>query len=156
MTRQVISFHYTLTDREGKTIDSSSGQNPLIFLQGSSQIIPGLEAALIAMNKGDKSEIVIPYQEAYGAYDQSLIHQVPRSKFPHQNINVGDMFQIGKENDYRVMMVIDLSEAEVTLDGNHPLAGQDLNFSVEIMDKRDATPEEIAHGHVHGAGGHHH
>ena len=156
MAKQVITFHYTLTDKDGQTIDSSVGQHPLIFLVGSGQIIPGLEVALIPMNKGDKKEIHVPHQEAYGPYDKNLIQQVPRDKFPKQDIHVGDMFQIGKEDNVQVMTVIDISDSEVTLDGNHPLAGQDLSFSVEIVDKRDATSEEIAHGHVHGAGGHHH
>ena len=154
--KKVITFHYTLADKDGKVIDSSQGQNPLIFLEGSGQIIPGLETVVIQMNKGEKKDIKVPYKDAYGPYDQTLVYQIPREKFPNPNIKVGDMFQVGSEDQYRVMTVLEINDKEISLDGNHPLAGQDLNFSIEITDKRDATPEEVSHGHIHGPDGHHH
>jgi len=156
MLKQVITFHYTLTDKKGNVIDFSTGKNPLIFLEGSGQIIPGLEAVLVMMNKGGKKDVHIPYQEAYGPYDEKLISKAPRHKFPATEIKVGDAFQVGGGESYQIVTVIEVGEIEITLDGNHPLAGQDLSFSVEIVDRRDATAEELAHGHVHGAGGHHH
>jgi len=154
--QQVITFHYLLTNKSGKTIDFSLEGEPLTFLQGAGQIIPGLETALIDLKIGDKKNIVVPYLEAYGPYEQNLIYQVARNKLPSEQVKVEGMFQIGKENSLRVVTVLEVSEAQVTLDANHPLAGQDLNFEVEIMDSRDATVEELSHGHVHGAGGHHH
>ena len=156
MVKQVITFHYTLTNKEGKTIDSSRSGNPLIFLEGSGQIIPGLETAIATLIKGDKKNITVPYGQAYGPHDETQIFHVPRSKFPSKEIKVGDMFQIGKDHDYKVVTVVELSDNEVTVDANHPLAGKDLDFAVEIIDRREATPEEITHGHVHGAGGHDH
>ncbi len=160
MTKQVISFHYTLTDKTGKTHDTSRGTSrgnePLTFLQGSGQIIPGLETALISLEKGSKKNITVPYAEAYGSYDQALIYEVPRNKFPNKQIQVGDMFQIEKDTHDQVVTVIEISEERVVLDANHPLAGKDLTFAVEIMDIRPATPQEMSHGHVHGHGGHHH
>ncbi len=156
MSQQVISFHYTLTDKNGKKHDSSRDGEPLTFLVGSGHIIPGLEKALIPLKKGDQKEIKVPYAEAYGAYDQALIYEVGLDKFKNEKIKVGDMFQIGKGDAYQVVTVVEISDAKVTLDANHPLAGKDLTFDVEITEKREATPEEISHGHVHGHGGHHH
>lgn len=156
MTRQVISFHYTLSDKAGKVQDTSRGGDPLTFLQGSGQIIPGLETALINLEKGSKKDITVPYAEAYGPYDQALIYEVPRNKFPNEQIQIGDRFQVGKDEHYQVVTVIEISTERVVLDANHPLAGKDLTFAVEMMDIRPATPEELSHGHAHGAGGHHH
>ena len=156
MTSQVISFHYTLTDKTGKVQDTSRGGEPLTFLQGSGQIIPGLESALLNLKKGDKKDIAVAYTEAYGPYDQTLIQEVPRDQFPNEQIQIGDRFQIGKGEHYQIVTVIEVSEKRVVLDANHPLAGKDLNFNVEMMDIRSATPDELSHGHVHGHGGHHH
>ncbi len=156
MVKQVISFHYRLTDKKGQEIDSSVGADPLMFLEGGGQIIPGLEKFLITLQAGDKKEITVPYQEAYGAYDQILISQVPRDRFPAQEIKIGDMFQVGKESHQQIVMVIDISDSLVTIDANHPLAGQDLTFAVEIVSRRDAMTEEILHGHAHGPHGHGH
>ena len=156
MTRQVISFHYILTDKTGKIQDTSRGGEPLTFLQGSGQIIPGLENVLLNLKTGDKKEIAVPYAEAYGPYDQTLIQEVPRDKFPNEEIQIGDRFQIGKDEHYQVVTVIEVSKDRVILDANHPLAGKDLNFSIEMTDVRPATLDELNHGHVHGHGGHHH
>ncbi len=153
MIKQVITFHYFLKDKSSKLIDSSEGGEPITLLEGAGQIIKGLEKILVTLNKGDKKEIEVPYQDGYGAYDQRLIYKIPRSKFPPGPIKIGDMFQISnKEGSYRVVTIIDLTESEVTLDANHPLAGEDLFFTIEIIDRRDATPEEMAHGHAHGQG----
>ena len=155
--QQVITFHYNLKDKSGKIIDSSDGGEPIAFLEGSGQIIKGLEKILITLNKGDKKEAEVPYQEGYGAYDQNLIYKIPRSKFPPGPVKVGDMFQISnKEGSSRVVTIVDLSETEATLDANHPLAGENLFFNIEIVDRRDATAEEISHGHAHGPGHDHH
>ena len=156
MTKQVISFHYTLTDKGGAVIDSSVGKNPLIFLSGAGQMIPGLERVLIALPKGEKKTVVVAYQDAYGLYDQKFIIQAQRSQLPPQEVKVGDVFQVDDGHSYRDVVVVEIKEDKIILDGNHPLAGKDLTFAVEILDARPATAEEIAHGHVHGAGGHEH
>lgn len=156
MSRQVITVHYVLTDNDGKTIDSSKEGEPLTFLEGAGQIIIDLEKSLIALRQGDKREIKVPHGEAYGSYDQALIYTVAREKFPQGKIKVGDMFEIGKDDAFRVVTVIEVSDQEVVLDANHPLAGKDLTFNVEILEMRSASPEELAHSHVHGHGGHHH
>lgn len=156
MARQVISFHYVLTDKDGKIIDSSKEGEPLTFLEGAGQIIIGLEKSLIALRRGDKKKINVSHGEAYGSYDQTLIYSVTREKFPQGQVKIGDMFEIGKDEAFRVVTVIEVGDKDVTLDANHPLAGKDLTFDVEIIEMRNATPEELAHGHVHGHGGHHH
>lgn len=152
MVRQVITFHYTLTDKKGKTIDSSRSGDPMSFLEGAGQIIPGLETVLSGLKAGEKKVADIPYQQAYGAYDQKLIYQVDRKKFPAQEIKVGDVFRVGNEQSHQIVSVIDANDKMVTLDANHPLAGQDLTFDVELVSKREATPQEVAHGHSHDHG----
>ncbi len=156
MASQVISFHYTLTDEEGKIVDSSSGGEPLAFIEGVGQIIPGLEKELIHLEKGSKKTVHVPCREAYGEFDQGLIYKVAKDKFPSGKFKVGDMLQLHKGDAYQVVTILEISDSDVTLDSNHPLAGKDLHFTVEVTDKRQATAEELSHGHVHGAGGHHH
>lgn len=156
MAKQVISFHYRLTDSKGKEVDSSMDAEPLAFLEGSGQIIPGLEVTLLTLAVGEKKTVNVPYLEAYGAYDQSLVVQVPRDKFSVQEVKVGDMFQVQNGDHHQVVMVVEIKDGVVTIDANHPLAGQDLTFDVEITNRRDATADEILHGHAHGPHGHHH
>ena len=149
MTTQVISFHCTLKDDSGKVIDSSVEDKPLAFLQGAGQIIPGLEKVLLILQKGDKRDVRVAHQEAYGVYDQKLIYQAPRSKFPERDIRVGDIFQLANGHTRQMVTIVEIANDLVTLDANHPLAGKDLNFSIEIISVREATPAEIEHGHVH-------
>ncbi len=156
MTKHVISFQYTLTGKDGKTIDASAPGRPLIFMAGAGQIINGLEAELIVMEKGNKKTITVLAKDAYGVYNAQLVYKVKRDKLPTQEVKPGDMFEVGEGEQFFPVSVVEVNDQEVTLDGNHPLAGQDLTFAVEIVDKRLATPEEVAHGHVHGAGGCHH
>ncbi len=156
MDNQVISFHYTLKDEKGGVIDSSRNSHPMSFLVGRSQIIPGLEKILVTLQKGDKREVAIAAADAYGAYDKALVREFPRNKFPKKEIQVGQVFQIGQGENHRVATVTAVSDAHVTLDANHPLAGKDLNFEVEMMEMREATVEEVVHGHAHGEGGHGH
>jgi FKBP-type peptidyl-prolyl cis-trans isomerase SlyD len=150
MKQQIISFHYTLKDKGGQVLDNSSSGEPLSFLEGASQIIPGLEAELKKINVGDKKQVTVPAAQAYGSRDEKLIFKVERKKLPVEKLNVGDRFRGGSEAHAPVFTVTALSDAEATLDGNHPLAGEDLFFDVEIKQKRDATDEELNHGHSHG------
>ena len=128
----------------------------MVFLEGGGQIIPGLEEELIVLQKGEKKEISVPYQEAYGPFDENLIFELARSKFPTQTVAIGDMFEMRDGQKVRLVTVMKLSDDNITINANHPLAGEDLNFNIEIIDARQATSEEIEHGHVHGQGGHHH
>lgn len=156
MANKVISFHYTLTDSAGKTLDSSAGSEPLTFLEGVGQIIPGLETHVIAMKVGEKKNVTIPSKDAYGEKDPANVVEVPLEKMPAKEIKVGDQFRAGRDDHSPVVTATKVTETHVTLDGNHPLAGKDLTFTVEVTEIRDATQEEITHGHAHGPGGHHH
>jgi FKBP-type peptidyl-prolyl cis-trans isomerase SlyD len=156
VAKEVISFNYTLTDKDQKVLDASGEGHPLIFMTESGQIIPGLETILTQMNVKDKKTVTIASKEAYGPYNQTLVYKVSRSKLPTTQINVGDVFEAGNGQGSFPVSVIHIEGDEITLDGNHPLAGQDLTFAVEIVDKRTATVDEVAHGHVHGTGGCHH
>ena len=155
---RVVSIHYTLTDDAGTVLDSSrEGGEPLVYLEGGGNIIPGLEKALIPLKGGDKKIVNVPAKEAYGEKRDDMIARVPRAQFGKDAaLKIGDRFQSGSSHHSPVFTVIALEGEEVVLDGNHPLAGKDLHFDVEITHVRNATEEELSHGHVHGEGGHHH
>ena len=153
----VASIHYTLTDGDGKVIDTSEGQEPLAYLHGAGNIIPGLEKALLGKAVGDKFTVSIPASEAYGVRDDSMVQQLPSNMFSGiDNIEVGMEFHAETEHGLQVVTVTNVEGDNVTIDGNHPLAGVDLTFDVEVADIRAASAEELEHGHAHGAGGHHH
>jgi len=153
----VASIHYTLTDGEGKVIDSSQGQEPLAYLHGAGNIIPGLEKALAGKVVGDKFTVSIPASEAYGLRDGSMVQELPSNMFSGiDKIDVGMEFHAETEHGLQVVTVTKVEGDTVTIDGNHPLAGVDLTFDVEVAEIREATQEELEHGHAHGAGGHHH
>ncbi len=156
MAPRVLFFHYVLTNTAGEELDSSRGGEPLGVLEGSRQIIPGLEEELFKMQAGDKKKVDVAAAQAYGpVYDQLKI-TIGREKLPQGDIQVGTRFRGGKEPDAPIFMVTKIEGEEVHLDGNHPLAGQDLSFDVEVTEIREATEEEQQHGHPHGAGGHQH
>ena len=156
MTSRVISFQYTLKDPQGETLDASEPNEPMSYLEGRGQIIPGLESELKKMAVGDKRKIKVEAKNAYGAHDPKNVIEIERDKLPTQKVNVGDRFRAGNDASAPVVRVTKVGEKQVTLDANHPLAGMDLTFDVEITEIRDATDEEMAHGHAHGPGGHHH
>jgi FKBP-type peptidyl-prolyl cis-trans isomerase SlyD len=155
MTR-VLSFHYVLTNKKGETIDSSRKGEPFAVLEGAHQIIPGLEAELFKMNTGEKKRIDVPAALAYGAHNETMKIKVPRSKLPAGDFQVGTRFSAGPQGDGPIFIVTAIEGDMVSLDGNHPLAGEDLTFDVEVTDIREATAEETTHGHAHGPEGHHH
>ena len=150
---KVASIHYTLTDNDGKILDSSAGREPLTYIQGIGNLIPGMENGLEGKSKGDKFNIKVSPKEGYGVKDEALTQNVPRSAFGNQDIKVGMQFQTEQGG---VVTVTKVGLSDVTVDANHPLAGVELNFDVQVLDIRNATEEELAHGHVHGPGGHHH
>jgi FKBP-type peptidyl-prolyl cis-trans isomerase SlyD len=156
MSARVISFHYTLTDSAGKELDSSAGSEPLTFMEGAGQIIPGLERHLLALKLGEKKRVTVKAKDAYGEKDATNIVEMPLEKMPAKGIKVGDQFRAGKDAHAPVVTATKITDTHVTLDGNHPLAGKDLTFAVEITAIRAATADEVAHGHAHGPGGHHH
>lgn len=149
MSQNVISFHYTLKDKEGNTIDTSEGQEPLAFLVGSGHIIPNLESEIVTMNVGDKKDVEIKAADGYGELRPDLIVKVQRSQFGDQELEVGMQFQINEEPNAPIFAIQNINGDEITLNGNHPLAGIDLFFNVEVTEKREATEEEVAHSHAH-------
>ena len=153
----IVSFHYTLTDKDGKVIDSSEGNQPLTYLHGLGQIVPGLENALTGKTIGDKLSVDVSAAEGYGEHHDFMVQQVPRDAFQGvDDIEPGMQFQAETPQGPMTVTVTAADESTVTVDGNHPLAGQALFFAVEIVSVREASAEEISHGHVHGEGGHHH
>ena len=154
---KVVSFHYTLKDTKGNVLESSFGDEPLVYLEGVGQIIPGLESAIQGLKKGDKKSVHVKAAEGYGEFEKELIVQVPRAQIPKKDVAVGDRFHADSGGGHsQVVVVTEVTDDHVTVDGNHPLAGQDLHFEVEIAGIRAATKEELEHGHAHGPGGHHH
>lgn len=155
-TPQVIAFNYVLKNKGGELLDASEPNQPLPFMVGQQQIIPKLEEVLVTMAEGDKKNVSLTAKDAYGDFRQDMIMEVPKEELAHLKIDVGSHLQLQLQNQVRVVKVSKISESHVTLDGNHPLAGVDLVFDVEVVLKRDATAEEVAHGHVHGLHGHSH
>lgn len=153
---KVVSINYTLTDNDGVVIDTSEGREPLTYLHGAQNIIIGLERALEGKVTGDKVEVAVAPEDGYGTRIEELLREVPRANFPEDPIQPGMQFQAQSEQGTVVFTVVKEEGEKVIIDGNHPLAGVPLNFKVEIMEIRDAAPEEVEHGHVHGPGGHNH
>jgi FKBP-type peptidyl-prolyl cis-trans isomerase SlyD len=156
MPKSVVTFHYTLRNKDGQLLDSSSGGQPIAFLEGGGQIIDGLEEALRGAAAGAKLKVEVAAARAYGVRDASLVKTVKRGMLPVDELKLGDMFQTGQDRHAPVVTVTAIDGDDVTLDANHPLAGVDLVFDTEIVEVREATAEEVAHGHAHGPGGHHH
>jgi FKBP-type peptidyl-prolyl cis-trans isomerase SlyD len=151
----VVTIDYTLTDEDGEEIDTSRGGDPLTYLHGAGNIIPGLERALAGHSSGDELSVTIPPEDAYGLADEDLVQQLPRGNFPPGDITVGSQFRADGPGGPQVVTVVAIDDATVTIDANHPLAGMALTFAVTIRDVRASTPEERTHGHVHGRGGAH-
>lgn len=152
----VVEMNYKLTDGQGQLIDQS-GNDPLAFIFGIGQIIPGLETALDGREKGDKFSVAINADQAYGERHDDMVQQVPRSSLQGvEDLQVGMQLEAEAEQQKVIVTVTEVSDTHVTVDGNHPLAGVDLNFDVEVVGVRLATAEELDHGHVHGPGGHQH
>jgi FKBP-type peptidyl-prolyl cis-trans isomerase SlyD len=150
---KVAAIHYTLRDNEGAIIDSSEGRDPLYYLHGAGNLIIGMEEGLEGKTQGDKFSLIIAPEKGYGEKDETLVQKVPRSAFGAQEVKPGMRFST---NQGGVVTVTNVGLDSITVDGNHPLAGVELNFAVEVMEVRNATEEELSHGHVHGPGDHHH
>ncbi len=151
---RVVSFHYTLRDPSGRVIDTSAGGEAVTYLEGAGQIIEGLDEQLRAANAGEKRRVQVPAAKAYGERDPAQVQRVNRGLLPVEGeLKIGDTFQAGADRHAPVVTVVGVDGADVLLDANHPLAGVDLTFDVEIVTARGATAEEVRHGHAHGAGG---
>lgn len=157
-TQKAVSIDYTLTNDAGEVIDSSAGGAPLVYLHGAGNIIPGLERALEGKQTGDRVQVAVEPEDAYGEYSPELVATLNRSMFEGvDELEVGMQFHAsGPNGGMQIVTIRDLDGDDVVVDGNHPLAGQRLNFDVTVVSVREAAPEEIAHGHIHGEGGHHH
>ncbi|HRE82552.1 MAG TPA: peptidylprolyl isomerase [Opitutaceae bacterium] len=152
--RRVVTFHYTLRDSHGQLIDTSTGGAPISYLEGAGQIIDGLDTGLRELGAGIKARIQVPAAQAYGERDPGQVQKVLRALLPVEGeLKVGDQFQAGEDAFAPTVTVMGVEGDSVLLDANHPLAGVDLTFDVEVIAAREATPEELSHGHVHGPGG---
>lgn len=151
-----VSIHYTLTNDQGEVLDSSNGGDALVYLHGSGNIISGLEAALLGKKVGDKFNVRIAPEDAYGVVTEDMVQVISKEMFEGiDQIEVGMQFHADVSYGSGVVTVVNIDGDNVTIDGNHPLAGEALTFDVEIIDIRPATKEELDHGHIHGAGCHH-
>ncbi|NNC98728.1 MAG: peptidylprolyl isomerase [Gammaproteobacteria bacterium] len=154
----VVTMHYELKDAEGELLDSSKGQEPLVYLHGASNIIVGLEEQLEGKQVGDRISARVSPEKGYGMPVEALVQQVPTAAFGDDiaEIEVGMRFQAETEQGPVPVVVKSIVDGMVTVDGNHPLAGKELHFECSISEVREASQEEIEHGHVHGPGGHAH
>jgi FKBP-type peptidyl-prolyl cis-trans isomerase SlyD len=151
---RVVTIDYKLRNSGGEVIDSSDGSDPLVYIHGNDNIIAGLEKHLLGKQSGDKVDCVVPAKEAYGERDESLVFKVTRAEFGEgAEIEVGMQFEAHGEGGAQIVTVAGIEGDEVTIDANHPLAGEELHFSVAVVEVREATAEELAHGHIHAAGG---
>lgn len=147
---KVVAINYTLTNNDGQVLDSSQGREPLLYLHGHSNIIPGLEKALEERAVGDQVEVTVQPEDAYGERDDAMIQQVSREAFQGvEDIQPGMQFQTQGPGGALLVTVIEAGDEEVTIDANHPLAGETLNFAVTIESVREASEEEVQHGHPH-------
>ncbi|WP_019627288.1 peptidylprolyl isomerase [Thioalkalivibrio sp. ALJT] len=153
----VVAIHYTLTNDAGEKIDSSEGREPLAYLHGNGQIVPGLEKELEGKAAGDKVQARVSPEEGYGEKIDAMVQEIPMEAFQGvESVEPGMQFQAQTENGPLTVTVTKVEGDTATVDGNHPLAGETLNFDVEIVEVREASAEELDHGHAHGVGGQQH
>jgi FKBP-type peptidyl-prolyl cis-trans isomerase SlyD len=152
---KVVGIHYTVKTDQGDILDQSQQGQPLQFIFGRGMLIKGLEDALAGRIVSDKFIAEVAPQDAYGERHDSLVQAVPRSLFAGSDVAPGMQFRASTDNGEQSVVIVDVSDDEVTVDGNHPLAGITLTFDVEVVEVRDATPSELDHGHVHPHGDHH-
>lgn len=150
---KVVLLNYTLKNTAGEILDRSEDDSPLAYLHGMGNIVESLEQALVGKQLGDKLKVSVEAAEAYGEYDENLVQPVSRSEFGDSPIEVGSQFHADTAIGPRVVTVTAIDGDDIVIDANHSFAGEDVVFDVEVIEVRDATEEEISHGHVHGAGG---
>ena len=152
---KVVTMNYTLTDNTGNVLDASKDE-PLEYLQGHQNIIPGLERALEGLSAGARKQVTVNPEEGYGTHNDELIFSLPLEQFGGHAPQPGMVVQLQSEEGVMMATILKTEGQQVILDANHPLAGQVLNFDVEIVGVRAASAEELQHGHPHGPHGHHH
>jgi FKBP-type peptidyl-prolyl cis-trans isomerase SlyD len=153
--KKAVTFHYSLRDDEGNVLDSSEGKAPMTYLHGAGNLVPGLEKALEGKQAGDDVKATVPPAEGYGVRNESNVRNVPRRRLPDGKLKVGLTLQLQTDQGPILATVLAINGDYVKLDANHPLADKTLHFEVKIVEVRDATDEELKHGHVHGPGHHH-
>ena len=153
---RVIAFNYILKNTQGVLLDASEANQPLPFMEGKQQILPALEAIIVKLNEGDKQTVQLAAKEAYGEFRADMIMEVPKEELAHLKLELDSHLQLQLDKQVRVVKVTKIGDTHVTLDGNHPLAGVDLSFEIEVVLIRQATTEELQHGHAHGLHGHAH
>lgn len=154
-SQKAVTIEYTLKDDAGEVLDTSEGREPLTYLHGTDSIVPGLEKALDGKGEGDELEVKLAPEEAYGQRDEKLIRNMPLRRIREKRIQVGGRYPAETPEGPRLVLVKSVNGDYATVDANHPLAGMTLHFKVKVVGVREATKEELAHGHVHGPGGHH-
>lgn len=155
--KTVVSFHYTLSNQAGEKLESSEGSDPTLYLHGANNIIRGLESAMNGKSVSDVFEVDLPPEQAYGLRNESKQQRVPIKHLLYKGkLKAGMVVQLNTDQGRRSVTVVKAGRHSADIDANHPLAGQQLHFQIEIVDIRAATEEEIAHGHAHGPGGHQH
>ena len=156
-SRKVVAFHYTLTNERGEELESSRERQPMSYLHGAHNILPGLEKALAGKSAGDHVKVTLPPAEAYGERDPSRMRRIPAKHFNNpRRMRSGQVVTLQtQQGDSVPAVVVKVGRFNIDVDTNHPLAGETLTFDVEITDVRDASPEEVAHGHAHEPGTHH-
>lgn len=153
----VVTFHYTLRDESGNELETSRGGQPPVYLHGANNIIPGLEKAMVGKVGGDLFTATLQPEDGYGEHQADRTQRVPVKHLVYRGkLSPGDVVQLSTADGMRAVTVIKAGRHTADIDTNHPLAGKTLVFDIEVLDTRAATEEEVAHGHVHGAGGHHH
>ncbi|HEX7597701.1 MAG TPA: peptidylprolyl isomerase [Polyangia bacterium] len=154
----VVTIHYTLTDEKGTVLDSSAGEEPLTYIQGQGKMVPGLETALLGKSAGDSLKVSVVPAEGYGVRDEDLVQTVSRKNFPVEDVEVGMHFQARGPEGARIVTVVATDTDNITIDANHPLAGTTLNFDVQVIEVRAATPEDLepSCGSCESCSGHHH
>ena len=154
---QVVTFHYTLKNDRGELIESSVGRDPLDYLHGHRNIIPGLESELAGKSAGDEFTATIEPVNAYGEYDEKMVQTLSREDFDGvEKFEMGMRFELEDADGVGVVTVTKINGDKITVDGNHPLAGERLVFDIVVVDIREASAEELTHGHAHHPDGHHH
>jgi FKBP-type peptidyl-prolyl cis-trans isomerase SlyD len=158
---RVVSFHYTVSEQAahnegGSPLESSEGRDPLVILVGHGNIIPGLEKAMDGREAGEKFEVDVAAVDAYGEKRDGLSQRIPKKHFNGQRLEPGMQVVLNTNFGPRAVTIQKVGMSVVDVDLNHPMAGKDLHFAIEIVDVREASAEEVEHGHVHGEGGHHH
>jgi len=154
--KKVVSFHYTLSNAQGEQIESSRDREPMVYMHGAGNIIPGLEKAMAGRAAGDSFEVNVKPADAYGERNENGVQRIPAKHFKHpERLEVGQPVMLNTQRGQMQVIVVKVGRFNIDVDRNHPLAGQTLTFDVEVMDVREATQEEVSHGHAHGPGGAH-